>query len=164
MNTLYLVRHAKSSWSDPSLSDQQRPLNQRGLKNAPEMGRRLSARGIRPDLIISSPARRAFTTASLIAAEIGYAEDVIVSDDQLYFDGITAMLGIINHTEPRLHSLMIVGHNPDMTSLLNQLCGYQVTNMPTCAIATVEFDLPWTGVERKTGRMVDYDYPKKHHD
>ncbi len=161
MKTLYLVRHAKSSWSDPSLSDQQRPLNERGRKNAPEMGRRLAQKSIKPDLVISSPAKRAITTATLIAREITYPEKSIIIDDRLYFDGVSAMLDIIHKTDPACQSLMMVGHNPDMTTLLFKLSGYQINNMKTCAIAILEFDLHWSGIQFHTGRLREYDYPKK---
>ena len=161
MKTIYLVRHAKSSWSDPSLSDQKRPLNDRGLRNAPDMGRRLAEKAIRPGLIVCSPAKRAFTTATLIANEIAYPQKDILIDDRLYFDGISAMLDIIHKTDPALPSLMMVGHNPDMTTFLYQLSGYQLKSMKTCAIATISFDLHWSGIQFKSGRLLDYDYPKK---
>jgi phosphohistidine phosphatase len=161
MKTVYLVRHAKSSWSDPGLTDQLRPLNERGLDNAPEMGRRLASRDILPNLIISSPAKRAITTASLLATEIGYPVDDILMNDQLYFDGAKAILNIIHQTKAENESLMLVAHNPDMTSLLNKLCGYQVDNMKTCAVAEIEFDLPWSGIQFNSGRLIEYDYPKK---
>lgn len=161
MKTLYLVRHAKSSWSEIGLSDRQRPLNKRGMKNAPEMGQRLAAAGVCPDKIISSPAKRAYSTASYLAEAMGFKVKAIVKNDQLYFDGLSAMLNIIQRTDDETESLMLVAHNPDMTSLMNALCGYQVDNMPTCAIATIEFDSSWNDVEFDSGKLVSYDYPKK---
>lgn len=161
MKKLYLVRHAKSSWKDRSLSDQQRPLNQRGLKNAPEMGRRLAKAGVTIDQIISSPANRAFTTASILARKIGYEEDRIQINDDLYFNGLSSMLGIIQHTKPGLQNLMLVGHNPDMSSMINSLCNDQVDNVPTCAIAVIEFDSNWSKVIYHSGNLVSYDYPRK---
>lgn len=160
MKKLYLVRHAKSSWNDSSLSDLQRPLNSRGLKNAPEMGQRLNASNTNIELIISSPANRAFTTASLLASAIGYDVDNIQKHDGIYFNGQSSMLQIIQKTEPGIQSLMLVGHNPDMTYLLNSLCGYQVNNMPTCAIATIQFDHDWSQVTYDSGNLLDYDFPK----
>ena len=84
MKTLYLVRHAKSSRHDPSLSDRDRPLDERGKQDAPKMGQRLAKRDVRPDLLLSSPAVRALTTAQLIAEEVGYKRKDIVVDDRLY--------------------------------------------------------------------------------
>lgn len=161
MKNLYLVRHAKSSWDDSSLADQQRPLNNRGLKNAPEMGRRLADAGLSLDLIVSSPANRAFSTASFLATAIGYEIEQIQKRDEMYFDGPSAMLEIIRNTEPALQSLMLVGHNPDMTSFLNSLCGFQTGNMPTCAIASIEFDCAWSEVTYDSGALLYYDFPKK---
>ena len=161
MKKLYLVRHAKSSWKDRSLPDLQRPLNKRGLKNAPEMGQRLNAAGVTMDLIISSPANRAFTTAKTLAKKIGYEVDNIVKNNDLYFESVSSMLEIINSTEAEIESLMIVGHNPDMTSLMNKLCGFQSLNMPTCAIASIHFEQEWSDIQNYSVALFEYDYPKK---
>jgi phosphohistidine phosphatase len=84
MKKLYLVRHAKSSWEDSSLDDIDRPLNGRGKNNAPEMGERLKKQGILPDLLISSPAKRAMSTAKKIAERVGYSKKEILIDENLY--------------------------------------------------------------------------------
>ncbi len=159
--TLYLVRHAKSSWNDPTLSDQQRPLNKRGLRNAPEMAARLSDCDTHVDQIICSPANRARTTAQYMASGISYKHQNIQQNDQIYFGGIHAMIDIITQTSSGVNSLMLVGHNPDMTSLFNYLCGNQTYNMPTCAIATIGFDGDWDDVCKNSGKVLDYDYPKR---
>jgi len=160
VNKLYLVRHAKSSWEDKSLSDEQRPLNKRGRKSVLEMGSRLTIAGIQVDLIISSHALRAITTARSLAAALGYDEESIQQNRQLYFEGESAMLKVIQKTPPEIQSLMLVGHNPNMTALLNYLCGYQTDNMPTCAIATIQLKHGWPDVTRETGVLIDYDFPK----
>jgi len=162
MNRLYLVRHAKSSWKNPSLEDIQRPLNKRGLKNAPEMASRLEFTDVKVDLILSSPANRAITTATYLALGIGYEPDNIRQLQQLYFEGVSSMLGAINDTDPSVQTLMLVGHNPDMTSLFNKLCGYQTDNMPTCAIATINFTKKWSEIDFNDGIMANYDFPKNH--
>ena len=122
IKTLYLVRHAKSSWNDSTLSDIQRPLNKRGLKSAPEMGKRLSSDGVSIDLIVSSSAKRAYSTAQFLDKAIDYKSSKIVQNERLYFEGSSAMLDIVQHTKPQIQALMLVGHNPDMTSFLNNLC------------------------------------------
>ena len=160
MKKLYLVRHAKSSWKNPSLSDQQRPLNDRGKKNAPDMGKRLADAGVSIDRIISSPANRARSTAGYIATAIGYPEDDIIVNDDLYFHGLNSMLDIIHGTGDGVQTLMLVGHNPDMTSMLNSLCGYQVDNMPTCAIACISFQGEWSEVDYDRGELQNYNIPK----
>lgn len=161
MKHLYLVRHAKSSWKNPSLDDIQRPLNKRGLRNAPEMAIRLEQRAAAVDLIISSPAKRAITTATYLALSIDYEIENIQQQRQLYFGGSSSMLQIINSTSALVHSLMLVGHNPDMTSLLNKLCGYQTDNMPTCAIAKISFPKGWSEIDFNDGIIEHYDFPKK---
>lgn len=161
MKQLYLVRHAKSSWKNASLADIDRPLNNRGLTNAPEMATRLVEAGVAVDLIISSPANRALTTAHYLASKTGYEENNILLQPLLYFGGSSAMLDIIQNTPSSLQSLMLVGHNPDMTSLFNILCGYQTENMPTCAIASIHFQNTWSDVCADSGLLADYDYPKK---
>ena len=100
MKRLFLVRHAKSSWDDPSLDDMDRPLNNRGKRNAPEMGIRLRKQGIIPDLLISSPAKRAHTTAKSISEEIGYPKKKIVIDDRLPIESgsVVMLLFLISST------------------------------------------------------------------
>jgi len=161
LKTLYLVRHAKSSWKDPTLSDQQRPLNSRGLKNAPEMAHRLGDNNRNVDIIISSPAKRARLTAQYMAKGLDYDLEKIQQNDQLYFGGIQSMLDVITASGEDIESLMLVGHNPDMTSLFNYLCGSQTYNMPTCAIAIIQFDAGWSSASRGKGSVIDYDFPKR---
>ena len=84
MKTLFLIRHAKSSWDDTALPDKDRPLNDRGKRDAPKMGKRLAKRDVKPDLILSSPAKRALTTAEIIAKKLDYKLKDIVVDDRLY--------------------------------------------------------------------------------
>ena len=158
---LYLVRHAKSSWKDMSLGDQQRPLNKRGRRSAPEMGRRMAAQGHKPELIISSPANRAFTTACKIAAELDFDESEIVTDENLYFSGSSGMKGVLADVDDRFRKVMMVGHNPDMTYLMNILGNTHVDNMPTAAIAVIGFDIAsWAELPSAEGTLLGYDYPK----
>jgi phosphohistidine phosphatase len=161
MNTLYLVRHAKSSWKHPELSDLDRPLNRRGRQNAPMMAERLQQRKISLDRVITSPAMRAHTTASTLATGVGFPLEHIEVIRALYFEGIEAMMSIIQSSGPQLRNVMLVGHNPDMTHLLNSLVGHTTDNMPTCAIATICFRETWQEVDFGMGMLLDYDYPKK---
>lgn len=158
---LYLVRHAKSSWKDHSLADIDRPLNKRGRRNSPEMGQRLAAQGHHPDLLISSPANRALTTAYNIARELGIEESDIEIDDELYFSGTGGMLNVLERVDDRYQSVMMFGHNPTMTDLMNRLSGARVYNMPTCAIAIIGLDMAsWDMVRSSEGTLLGYDYPK----
>ena len=165
MNTekkvLYLVRHAKSSWKDTSLGDRDRPLNKRGRRTAPVMGERMAALGYRPDLIISSPANRAFTTAGVIAEKVGYDASDIVRDEDLYFSGTGHMRRLLSNVDDRYQSVMMVGHNPAMTYFMNALADTSVGNMPTCAIAVIGFDVAsWGDVASVQGELLGYDFPK----
>ncbi len=158
---LYLVRHAKSSWSDASLTDEQRPLNKRGRRSAPDMGRRLAEQDHRPDLIISSPANRALSTARIIAEELAYDESEIIIDERMYFSGSGSMLKLLEEIDDRFQSVMIVGHNPAMTSFFNMLCDASVDNMPTCAIAVIGYSMTtWSELRSADGNLLAYDFPK----
>ena len=161
LKTLYLVRHAKSSWSDTTLADRERPLNKRGRRSAPDMGRRLALENHRPDLVISSPANRAHSTARIIANELHYDESDILMDERLYFSGTGNMLGLLEEQDDRFESVMIVGHNPAMTSLLNTLCDTPVDDMPTCAIAVVGCGMEsWSELRSADRYLLAYDFPK----
>ena len=158
---LYLVRHAKSSWNDDSLSDKERPLNGRGRKSAPEMGIRMRQQGHRPDLIISSPANRAYSTACLIAKELDIDVTEIVVHENMYFAGLISMTTMLEKLDDHYQKVMIVGHNPAMTSLMNTLADTSTINMPTCAIAVIGFDIPsWSELDSVDGDLLGYDYPK----
>ena len=159
--TLYLVRHAKSAWDDPSLDDRDRPLNKRGLRAAPDMGRRLQTQGHHVDHVISSPANRAHSTARAITMELGIEPGGIQIEDDLYFQGTHGMLRTIERVDDGVERLMMVGHNPTMTALLNQLAGVHLWNMPTAAIGIIEFDMEsWGLVDSTPGKLVGYDKPK----
>lgn len=134
MKTLLLVRHAHASRDDPALPDSQRPLDARGLHDAPRMGRRLAKRGVTPELIVSSPALRALTTAQLVADELGVARDAIVVDDRLYAASVGELLDVVHALDDRWRCVMLVGHNPEFTGLAHRLAS-RIADMPTCAVA-----------------------------
>ena len=158
---LYLVRHAKSSWKDSTLSDMDRPLNKRGRRTSPDMGRRMLAQGHKPDLIISSPANRAFSTACNIASELGIDESEIVTATDLYFAGAEGMLNVLEGVDDRYRKVMMTGHNPTMEYLANRLGNTSVISMPTCAIAIIGFDMAsWADLYSTDGVLLGYDYPK----
>ena len=158
--TLYLVRHAKSSWKDTSLVDYDRPLNKRGKRDAPEMGKRLATKNIRPDWVISSPAKRAKLTIEAIAAEIDYAESQIRWKEELYHADVKTLLEQIRSVENQNRSLMLVGHNPGLTDLQNYLCQEAIENIVTTGIACIQFEVAeWANV--RSGQLQWYDYPKK---
>ena len=125
------------------------------------MGRRLAEQGHRPGLIISSPARRAFSTAKIIAKALGFERSEIVTDEDLYFSGTGGMVSMLEKLDDRYQNVMIVGHNPAMTSLLNVLGKAGVDNMPTCAVAVISFEMAsWSELNATSGILLAYDFPK----
>lgn len=160
MHTLILMRHAKSSWDDPALPDFDRPLNKRGMKSAPVMGRRLREAGCRCDRMVSSPARRAKETAEAVAEAIGY-EKSIDFDKRLYMAEIDDFLAVVRGLEEKSGSVMIVGHNPGTEAFFSYLCGQEVDKFPTAAYACLKLDIPWGSVGANCAELLLFDYPKK---
>lgn len=163
MKSLYLLRHAKSSWSDATLDDRQRPLNQRGLNDAPEMGRRLRARDECFDQVLTSPAERAHTTAELFCENCGFPPERIVVEEALYFLGRGSIEELIRQQDDAIESLMLVFHNPDITSLANALGdnGVRIDNVPTCGLLRWRCDINrWQDWSRSDARFDYFDYPK----
>ena len=165
MLQLTLIRHAKSSWDDPTLSDFDRPLNKRGKKNAPLMGKIIKKRGLVFDQIVSSPAARAIATARLIAEKLGFPEQNIQRLEALYAASLGDLLQCIRSLDKQHTKIALVAHNPGMTDLCNRLSGESIANLPTCAVAVIEFELDdWEAVSGDTGRLALYEYPRKYTD
>lgn len=163
MKTLTLVRHAKSSWKDSSLADRDRPLNKRGERDAPVMARRIADAGIRPSLILSSPAVRAWRTAKAVANEIGYPLEFLQREGGLYLASTQEILDVIVAQDEKFNSLMVVGHNPGLTSFANFLVPGLTNNVPTSGVVCVNIDQEdWNLYEQPATDLVLFDYPKKH--
>ncbi len=161
MKTLILVRHAKSSWGDGSLMDKNRPLDERGKHDAPEMGRRLAKRDLKPDLIMSSPAKRALATARLLAKELDYEPQKIVMDESLYAVTAADLLDMIRNLDDGTQTVMLVGHNPELTELAHALSA-PVDRLPTCAVVEFRFDTTsWSDVGKAPVLDVNLDDPKR---
>jgi phosphohistidine phosphatase len=161
MKTLFLVRHAKSSWDDPSLVDEDRPLNARGERDAPKMGKRLAKRDVQLDLILSSPANRAITTAQALADKLDYKLRNIVVDDRLYPGDMNVLLESVHNLGDKLNCVMFVGHDPALSKLAHRLSS-DIMHMPTCAVAQFTFQAKsWRDVRGATLVSVALDLPKK---
>lgn len=161
MKMLFLIRHAKSSWDDAAQPDKDRPLNDRGRRDAPRIGERLAKRDLKPDLILSSPAVRALETAKIIARKLDYRRKDIVVDDRLYAAEANDLLKVIRTLGDRLKSVMIFGHNPALVELAQRLSS-EITVMPTCAVAEFRFDAKsWSEIGEIEPAQVALDYPKK---
>ena len=162
MKRLLLCRHAKSSWQDGSLADIDRPLNKRGKQNAPEMGRRLRRLGLRPDLVISSPARRARHTAKLLAKECGVPRKKIHLIPEVYDSYPAKLLQLIQGLDNRWNTVLIVGHNPEVTILANLLADLGLDNVPTGGIVALDFEVgAWSEVGELEGALNFFEYPRK---
>jgi phosphohistidine phosphatase len=136
MKILYVLRHAKSDWSDASLPDFERPLNERGLKAAPKMGVFMRERGIEPDLIVSSPARRALETAQLVKEAAAFSAEIRF-ESGIYEASVGDLMEIVSKTDDSTEKLLIVGHNPGFENLVGYLTG-EFHPMPTAALAEIE--------------------------
>jgi phosphohistidine phosphatase len=158
MKRLMIVRHAKSDWNSTNLNDFDRPLNHRGLQSAPEMAARLLEKSIIPQYLLSSPALRAKTTAHLFAETLKLAEP---SYNKAIYEATHAdLLQVINKLPDAYDFVAIFGHNPGLSNLLFSLTG-QMYDMPTCAVAIVNFEFDsWKLVSGKTGSLSYFDYPK----
>lgn len=162
MKSLYLLRHAKSSWSEPGLGDQQRPLNKRGLHDAPMMGERFRERGERLDHVVASPALRARTTAELFAQHCGFSAESIAIEADLYFLGSGSVEEVIQQQDDRVQSLMLVFHNPDITQFANSIdYDFHVDNVPTCGLIKFNCDIAqWRDWSRGNSAFDYFDFPK----
>jgi phosphohistidine phosphatase len=161
LKTLLLIRHAKSSWSDPALPDRERPLTARGRRAARKMGRRLAKRTARPDLIVASPAVRALKTARLIARRIGYPRREIGIREGLYACASADLLRTVQSLDDGLQRVMLVGHNPGIEAFARRLCRY-ITHMPTCAVAQLAFDTDsWANIGKAALLEMQFDCPKR---
>ena len=162
MKSLYLLRHAKSSWAEHGLSDRQRPLAERGLRDAPLMGERFSARGEHLERIISSPALRAHSTAQLFAEAGGFPPGEVVLEPDLYFLGSGSIGDVILSQDDQLQSIMLVFHNPDITQFVNSI-DYEVSidNVPTCGLIKLGCDIAhWRDWSSTSTAFEYFDYPK----
>lgn len=161
MKTLTLLRHAKSSWQDKHLADHQRPLNRRGEKDAPVMAARISQAGIRPSLILSSPAVRAWTTAKIVAREISYPVEFLQREQQLYLADRHQLLGFLGSQDRKFNSIMLVGHNPGLTDLANYLHPSLTDNLPTCGVVSMRIDSDdWSLPPASAVEILVFDFPK----
>jgi phosphohistidine phosphatase len=160
MKTLYLLRHAKSSWDDPAIADFDRPLNNRGKNDAPAMGKEMLKRKWIPDIILTSSAKRAASTAKRIADEIKYDRKDIEQIDSIYESHYSAYVSEINNVKDKFDSILIVGHNPGISRLTYYLTGESV-EFPTCALAKIEFDADsWEKISFDTGFLREFITPK----
>lgn len=162
MKELYLLRHAKSDWDDDSISDHERPLNKRGFRDAPAMGNLMKREGMVPDLVVSSTALRAKTTAELVTKEINRKPADIILMGSLYLASAAEILAQIRQTDESTERLLLVAHNPGITNLVNRLAGNPVNSieMPTCGLAQFIFPGKWCDANYASFRLIHFYTPK----
>ena len=161
MKRLTLVRHAKSGQKDGSIPDFDRPLASRGKQDAPEMGRRLAARGCAPDAVVTSPAKRARKTAEKVARELSYPAESIHLEPDVYEASVSTLLAIVRGFDDAWGHVMLVGHNPGFEDLANALGNPGLDKLPTCGVVCLDFPASsWGEVQPGSGSLVFFDYPK----
>ena len=159
MKRLFILRHAKSSWDDTSLSDFERPLNDVGLEAAPFMGRYMAGQGYFPKATVSSPARRAKETAELIKTNAGIGGEIRF-DDRIYEASPNTLRQVVSEPSDDLDSVLIVGHNPGIEGFIRHLTG-QIEPMPTAALAVIDLDIEsWRKIDHQTGKILTIIRPK----
>lgn len=152
MRKLLIMRHAKSSWDNPEISDFDRPLNPRGLQTAPFMGSQIYQNGLIPDLIISSPAKRAKQTAVLVRGSAG-VETKIHFEDKIYEASPTTLLYITSELPDKYQSVLLVGHNPGIEGFIRILTG-EIHEMPTAAVAQISLNIEkWSDISLNCGQI-----------
>ena len=161
MKHLTLIRHAKSSWDAGVLTDRERPLNDRGRRDAPVMGRRLGERSPAPDLIVASPALRAQETANAIAAALEYATDRIATESAIYEAMVADLLEVVRNLDPQHDRVALVGHNPGITDFITEVTRDRIDNVPTCGVVELCFDASWAEFPGEIAELIHFDYPKK---
>ena len=162
MKYLYITRHAKSSWVDFTKPDFDRPLNDRGNKDAPEMAKRLLKRGVGIDAFVSSPAKRAKATCKHFCNEFNVNTDKIIFVDKLYHASLEIFYEVIHALDNKYRSVAIFSHNPGITDFVNTLCeNVRVDNVPTCGVFGIEINIKdWKDFKGKNNQYLFFDYPK----
>ena len=162
MHSLYLVRHAKSSWDDYSIEDFDRPLNDRGNRDAPEMAQRLVDRKVKIDSFISSPAKRAKKTCKYFCEAFNVKSDEIIFVDKLYLASAETFYSVVAGINNSTKNVAIFSHNPGITDFVNSLVkDVKIDNMPTCGIFAVQADISrWEDFRVAEKSLLFFDYPK----
>jgi phosphohistidine phosphatase len=161
MKKLFIMRHAKANLGEANQKDFDRTLSERGKNDAAEMGRRLKKNGIKPELIITSPAIRALKTAKGVAKEIDYSEKNILLIQEIYDADISDVIQIIRNLDDKYSKVMLFGHNPTFTGLVGYLSNQFIDNIPTAGVVQINFDIPtWKQVKQQSGKFISFDFPK----
>jgi phosphohistidine phosphatase len=161
MKTLLLIRHAKSSWDQPGLSDFDRPLNERGKKDAPEMAKRVKEKGIEIDHLLSSTAKRAKKTAKYFAEGFGFKKEDIKLVEELYGATQSEFLQAVKDIDDKYKTVALFSHNPGITDFASSLTNVRIDDMPTCAVFALQIETDsWKDFQNAEKNFLFFDYPK----
>jgi len=161
LKTIIFIRHAKSSWKYPELTDFERPLNKRGKRDAPEMAIRLQKLAIKPDLIVSSAAVRAKMTATYFAELLDYPVANIQEDEKIYEASVEDVFDVICSLPDNYNLILVFGHNPTFTMIANRFSSKMIENVPTTGMFGVRFKTKtWKNFAGSSAKFLFYDYPK----
>jgi phosphohistidine phosphatase len=162
MKLLTIIRHAKSSWDMPAVEDFYRPLSKRGVQDAFAVGEELAARGVFPDLLVTSPAVRAINTAIIIARKLDFPQQRVVSNDRIYEASTEDLFKVVAGTADSIGHLMLFGHNPSLTMFINRLQDVPLDNLPTCGVYHLSSNIAsWTDVGKVKATTVFSLFPKE---
>ncbi len=161
MKKLYLVRHAKSSWKTEGVSDMDRPLKGRGVRDAHSTSEWLREQGENPDHLVASPATRAMHTALIFAKNLGYHFNEIELREEIYHASTKDLMEVVRSLDDRYQSVMLFGHNPTFTDFVNKCIDHRIDNVPTTGVACLSFEVEhWKDIDKKA-ELVFFDYPKR---
>ena len=159
--TLYLIRHAKSEWANADLKDIDRPLNQRGYRDAHMMSKMLKSKGIVPELCVTSPAIRAMSTALIFARTIGYPQDQLLINPSIYESSAENLINQLLTFPAEVQTVFLFGHNPSITEAASLLGNFSVDEVPTCGIVGIGFkESSWKATDDSF--LTFFDFPKNH--
>ncbi len=161
MKEIYLIRHAKSSWKQPELSDFDRPLNKRGERDAPFMAQKMVAKGMAIDAIVASPSARTTATAAAFAKALAYPDEAIHWKKEIYEASAATLLQVVQQLEASWQSVALFAHNFACTDWANYYASPPISNVPTTGVVHLSFAVEhWKDIHRNNGQVLDFNYPK----
>lgn len=163
MKTLVLIRHAKSDWGNSTLNDFDRPLNKRGMRDAPLMAKVLDEKDIKPDFILTSSANRAITTAKFFAEHFGLSDGNFSDNINIYRGNHRTYINLLNELDNKFDTVFLFGHNPEISYVASELLSDFAEHIPTAGCIVIDFDIDdWIDIESGKGKLRLFDYPKNH--
>lgn len=161
MKTLYIVRHAKSSWKDAELKDFERPLKRKGVQDAFLIAEKLSELNIAPQHVLSSPAVRAYETAKIFCNTLSFSKENIETNSSIYNAALEELQTILLNIDNKLNAVMLFGHDPGLTNFVAYLTKQSYEKIPTSGVVAIQFETDqWNKIEEHSGKITFFIYPK----